>query len=377
MERIVYFVQKRSNFLVTLTDKCGKITINLIGWTFFRLKKAKGKRNMKLVILDSYTENPGDLSWDWLSETVDEYDIYENTKPQDIIKRSADADILVTNKVPLTREIIYALPKLKYIAVLATGYNIIDCTAAAERGIAVSNIPSYSTDAVAQLVFALLLELTQNVALHSQSVKSGDWSKCPYFCYQKTKLTELSGKTFGIIGFGKIGSAAAEIANAMKMDVIAYSPHTRKYDGFGKVDFVSLEQVIKKSDVISLHCPLNKETEKLVDADFLSKMKSTAFLINTSRGQVIDEAALADALNHDKIAGAGLDVLSSEPPKEDNPLFKAKNCFITPHIAWASKETRQRLMDIFRKNVEGFVKGNPINDVNAEERALYLRKGLN
>lgn len=337
-------------------------------------KQTKGKIKMKLVILDSYTENPGDLSWDWLKDVVDEYDIYENTKVQDIIKRSADADILVTNKVPITKETIEALPKLKYIAVLATGYNIIDCTAAAQRGIAVSNIPSYSTDAVAQLVIALLLELTQNVAVHSQSVKSGDWANCPYFCYQKTKLTELSGKTFGIIGFGKIGSAVAQIANAMKMDVIAYSPHTRKYDGFGKVDFVSLWQVVEKSDVISLHCPLTEQTKNLVDADFLSKMKRTAFLINTSRGPVIDEAALADALNKGAIAGAGLDVLSSEPPKKDNPLFAAKNCFITPHIAWASKETRQRLMDIFRKNVEGFVKGEPINDVNAEERALYLSK---
>lgn len=334
----------------------------------------KGKIKMKLVILDSYTENPGDLSWDWLEEVVDEYDIYENTMPQDVISRSVGADILATNKVPITKEIIDDLPKLKYIAVLATGYNIIDCTAASQREIVVSNIPSYSTDAVAQNVFALLLELTQNVAVHSQSVKNGDWAKCPYFCYQKTKLTELSGKTFGIIGFGKIGSAVAQIANAMKMDVIAYSPNTRKYDGFGKVDFVSLEQLIEKSDVISLHCPLTKKTQGLVDANFLNKMKPTAFLINTSRGPVIDEAALADALNSGVIAGAGLDVLSSEPPKKDNPLFKAKNCFITPHIAWASKETRQRLMDIFRKNVEGFVKGEPINDVNCEERKLYLSK---
>lgn len=318
---------------------------------------------MKLVILDSYTENPGDLSWDWLGEVVDEYEIYNNTKPQDVVKRCEDADILVTNKVPITREIIEALPKLKYIAVLATGYNIIDCTAAAEREIAVSNIPSYSTDAVAQLVFALLLELTQNVALHSKSVKDGDWSNCEYFCYQKTKLTELSGKTFGIIGFGKIGSAVAQIANAMNMNTIAYSPNTRKYDGFGRVEFVSLDEVIRRSDVISVHCPLTDETNKLVSEDFLSKMKSTAFLINTSRGQVVDEDALAAALNEGKIAGAGVDVLSCEPPKKDNPLIGAKNCFITPHIAWASTETRQRLMDIFRKNVEAFVKGSPINDV--------------
>ncbi|MGN0468255.1 MAG: D-2-hydroxyacid dehydrogenase, partial [Acutalibacteraceae bacterium] len=300
---------------------------------------------LKLVILDSYAENPGDLSWDWLNEVVDSFDVYEQTRAEDVFERSKDADILVTNKVPITRQLIEKLPKLKFIAVLATGYNIIDCAAARERGIAVSNIPAYSTDGVAQLVFALLLELTNKVALHSKSVNDGEWASCEHFCYQKAPLTELAGKTFGIIGFGKIGSAVAQIANAMNMNVIACSPHTRTYDGFGKVSFLSLEEVICQSDVISLHCPLTKETDGLVNSQFLSKMKKTAYLINTSRGPVINETDLANALEKGEIAGAGVDVLCQEPPKNGSPLIGAKNCVITPHIAWASYETRARLMD--------------------------------
>lgn len=319
---------------------------------------------MKLVILDSYSANPGDLSWDWLKNTVHEYDIYKLTPPELVYERSKDADILVTNKVPITRELIEKLPKLKYVAVLATGYNIIDCAAAREHGIAVSNIPAYSTDGVAQLVFALLTEMTNQVGLHNASVKSGDWTASPHFCYWKTPLCELANKTFGIIGFGKIGSAVAQIANAMKMNVIAYSPNTRTYDGFGKVDFVSLEEVITSSDVISLHCPLTDETKNLVNMDFLKKMKNTAYLINTSRGPVINEADLRKALDEGIIAGAGVDVLSCEPPKADNPLLGAEKCFITPHIAWASYEARSRLMDIFKSNVEAFVKNEPINVVN-------------
>ena len=319
---------------------------------------------MKLVILDSYSANPGDLSWDWLKNTVHEYEIYKLTPPELVYERSKDADILVTNKVPITRELIEKLPKLKYVAVLATGYNIIDCAAAREHGIAVSNIPAYSTDGVAQLVFALLTEMTNQVGLHNASVKSGDWTASPHFCYWKTPLCELANKTFGIIGFGKIGSAVAQIANAMKMNVIAYSPNTRTYDGFGKVDFVSLEEVITSSDVISLHCPLTDETKNLVNMDFLKKMKNTAYLINTSRGPVINEADLRKALDEGIIAGAGVDVLSCEPPKADNPLLGAEKCFITPHIAWASYEARSRLMDIFKSNVEAFVKNEPINVVN-------------
>lgn len=319
---------------------------------------------MKLVILDSYSANPGDLSWDWLEDTVESYEIYQLTPPELVFERSKDADILVTNKVPITRELIEKLPKLKYIAVLATGFNIIDCKAAREHGIAVSNIPAYSTDGVAQLVFALLFEMTNQVALHNASVKDGDWCKSPHFCYWKTPLCELANKTFGIIGFGKIGSAVAQIANSLKMNVIAYSPNTRTYDGFGKVDFVTLDEVIEKSDVISLHCPLTSKTENLVDESFLKRMKKSAYLINTSRGPVINEAALANALNKGEIAGAGVDVLSEEPANENNPLLKAENCFITPHIAWASVEARSRLMGIFQDNVKGFVKNEPINVVN-------------
>ncbi len=319
---------------------------------------------MKLVILDSYTENPGDLSWDWLKDIVDEYEIYEKTPKDKVLERSLDADILVTNKVPVDRALIEKLPKLKFIAVLATGFNIIDCEAAKEHGIVVSNIPAYSTDGVAQLVFAFLLELTNQVGLHSKSVNDGEWSRSPYFCYWKTPLVELRGKVFGIVGFGKIGSAVAEIANAFGMKVKAYSPHTRAYAGFGKVDFVSLDEVIETSDVISLHCPLTNETAGLVNAKFLSRMKKTAYLINTSRGPVVNEKDLRAALDSGMIAGAGVDVLSTEPPKEDNPLIGAKNCFITPHIAWASLEARTRLMNIFKDNVKGFVSGEPINVVN-------------
>lgn len=319
---------------------------------------------MKLVILDGYAENPGDLSWEWLKDVVDEYEVYDKTLPEDILSRSKGADILVSNKTPLTRETINALPDLKFIAVLATGFNVVDCKAARERGISVSNIPAYSTNGVAQLVFALVLELAQHVSIHNDSVKNGDWTNCEHFCYWKTPLTELAGKTFGIVGFGKIGSAVAAIANAFSMRVIAYSPNTRTYDGFGSVDFVSLDEVISQSDVVSLHCPLTPETTGLVNAEFLSKMKKSAFLINTSRGPVINEADLAYALNNGVIAGAGVDVLSTEPPKADNPLLKCEKCYITPHIAWANIEARTRLMNIFRSNVEGFVNGKEINVVN-------------
>ncbi len=319
---------------------------------------------MKLVILDAYAENPGDLSWDWLSEVVDEYDIYDITPPDKVIERSIDADIIVTNKTVLTADILEKLPKAKYISTLATGYNVIDTAFAREKGITVSNIPAYSTDGVAQLVFALILELTNQVALHNESVKSGDWCTSEHFCYWKSPITEIANKTLGIVGFGKIGSAVAQIANAFGMKVIAYSPNTRSYSGFGSVRFVSLDEVIENSDIVSLHCPLTAETTGLVNYEFLSRMKKTALLINTSRGPVINEADLKKALDEDIIAGAGVDVLSVEPAKDDNPLLKAEKCLITPHIAWASFEARSRLMNIFRSNVEGFVSGKPINVVN-------------
>ena len=319
---------------------------------------------MKLVILDGYTENPGDLSWDWLNDLVDEYVVYDRTLPEDVLERSKDADILVTNKTVLTGEMLKSLPKLKFISTLSPGYNVIDTEVAKELGIPVSNIPAYSTDAVAQLVFALLLELTNHVAIHDKSVKDGEWTSCVHFCYTKTPLCELRDKTFGIVGFGKIGSAVAQIALAFGMKVKAYSPNTRTYNGFGTVEFTDLEDVIRTSDVISLHCPLTEKTNGLVNSDFLSKMKNNAFLINTSRGPVINEADLKKALDEGVIAGAGVDVLSTEPPKADNPLLFTDKCIITPHIAWASFEARTRLMGIFKDNVTAFLDGKPINLVN-------------
>lgn len=319
---------------------------------------------MKLVVLDGYEANPGDLSWDWMKELVDEVVIYDSSEQDEVVERAKDADILVTNKKLLTREVLSQLPKLKYISTLATGFNMIDTEYARERGILASNIPAYSTDGVSQLVFALLLEITNNVALHNDTVKEGEWTKSKHFCYWKTPLTELSGKTLGIVGFGKIGAAVAQIANGFKMNVIAYSPNTRSYDGYGKVDFVSLDEVIKNSDVISLHCPLNKYTEGLVNLEFLKKMKSSAYLINTSRGAVIVEEDLKKALDEGIIAGAGVDVLSVEPAKADNPLLSCEKCIITPHLAWASFESRSRLMDTLIKNIKGFLSGNPVNVVN-------------
>lgn len=320
--------------------------------------------NMKLTILDGYTENPGDLSWDWLKKLVDKYEVYDITPPELVFERSKDADILVTNKTVISGEMIDSLKNLKFISTLSTGYNVIDIAKARENNIPVSNIPAYSTDAVAQLVFALLLELTNHVAIHDNSVKGGEWSASEHFCYTKTPLCELRGKTFGIIGFGKIGSAVAKIALAFGMKVLAYSPNTRTFDGAGEVSFVPMEVVIANSDVISLHCPLTEKTNGLVNMDFLSKMKNTAFIINTSRGPVINEADLRKALDEGIIAGAGVDVLSTEPPKADNPLLSSDKCVITPHIAWASFEARTRLMDIFKSNVEAFLMGEPINVVN-------------
>lgn len=319
---------------------------------------------MKTVILDGYTENPGDLSWEWIKEFSSELDVYDRTEAADIVERAKGAEILVTNKCVITKEIISQLPELKYIQVIATGYNVVDVVAAAKQGIVVCNIPAYSTNGVAQLVFSLLLEMMQQVAVHSQSVHNGEWVSCPHFCYQKTPLTELAGKTMGIIGFGKIGQTVAQIANAFSMNVIAYSPRPKKYTGFGDVKFVSLDELKENSDVITLHCPLTPETDKLVNADFISDMKDGAYLINTARGAVIDETAVKNALSSGKLAYFGADVLSCEPPKADNPLLNCKNCLITPHIAWANFEARTRLMNIFKENFAAYMKNEPINKVN-------------
>ena len=311
---------------------------------------------MKLVILDGYTENPGDLSWDWLKDLVDDYTVYDLTAPEDVYERSKDADILVTNKTVLSAETLTQLPKLKFISTLSTGYNVIDTQFAAEKDIPVSNIPAYSTDGVAQLVFALILEIVNHVALHNQSVKDGEWCSSEHFCYWKAPIAELANKTLGIVGFGKIGSAVARIANAFGMKVIAYSPNTRTYNDFGKVDFVSLDEVTINSDIITLHCPLTASTEGLVNMEFLSKMKKTAILINTSRGPVINEVDLKKALDDGIIAAAGVDVLSAEPAKMDNPLLTCDNCIITPHIAWASIEARHRLVGIMADNIASGIK---------------------
>ena len=314
---------------------------------------------MKITVLDGFAENPGDLSWEWLSE-YGEYTVYDRTPAELIAERAAGCDILITNKTPLRRDLLKTLKNLKYIGLLSTGYNVVDWDYCKEKGIPVCNIPSYSTAAVAQLTFALMLEHTNAVAIHSNSVYSGEWAACKDFCYWKVPLTELQNKTLGIIGFGNIGKAVAKIALAFGMKVIASTNHPAPFDG---VEFADKDTLLSQSDFVSLHCPLTDKTEGMVNADFLAKMKKSAMLINTSRGQVINEADLAAALKNGVIAAAGLDVLSVEPPKADNPLLGLDNCHITPHIAWAGYETRVRLMEICKDNLKAFSLGKPQNVV--------------
>ncbi len=317
----------------------------------------------KTVILDAATTNNGDLSWDWLKE-YGEVEVYERTPEELIFERSENADILITNKTPLRKEVLEKLGNLKFVAVLATGYNVVDTQYLKSVNIPVSNIPAYSTAAVAQLVFAHISELYNNVSLHCTDVKNGGWSNCPDFCYWKTPLVEMYSKTIGIIGFGKIGQAVADIAQAYQMNILAVSGHETDQSHRKNFKWSSIEEIAEKSDIVSLHCPLTDKTENLINEDFLSKMKPNAILINTARGQVVNEEALAKALNSGKIAGAGVDVLSCEPPKPDNPLLTAVNCNITPHIAWAGFETRQRLMGILKENIKAFFDSKPINVVN-------------
>lgn len=319
---------------------------------------------MKIVILDAYTTNPGDLSWDWLGE-FGEYTVYDFTSPDQVLERAKDCEIVFTNKTELGSNLLSALPKLKYIGLLSTGYNIVDTEYAAGRGIPVTNIPSYSKAAVAQMTFAHILELCNQVGLHSAAVKSGEWVDNRNFCFWKTPLIELYQKTIGIIGFGKIGQAVADIAEAMEMNVLAYTPRISNQAQRKNFNFVELDELLRLSDIVSMHCPLTPTTQNMANADFFSKMKSSAFFINTSRGAVVDEQALARALDKDIIAGAGLDVLSAEPPKNDNPLLTSKNCFITPHIAWAGFETRRRLVKIAQDNLSAYVNGAPVNVVNS------------
>ncbi len=317
---------------------------------------------MKIVVLDGFTLNPGDLSWEGL-EALGQCTVYDRTPEELVIERAAGAQIVLTNKTVLSADTLSALPVLRYISVLATGYNVVDLEAAAERGIAVSNVPAYATESVAQMVFAHLLNLTQDVGGHSRGVREGRWSSCADFCYWDRPLIELAGLTMGIIGFGRTGRATAALARAFGMKVVVHDVVGGGQMPQGCV-FVELEDLFRRSDVVSLHCPLTAETRGLVNADRLSLMKPTAFLINTSRGAVVDEAALADALNEGRIAGAGLDVLSSEPPDAGNPLLRARNCFITPHIAWATRAARERLLAASVENVRCFIEGRCRNVVN-------------
>jgi glycerate dehydrogenase len=318
---------------------------------------------MKIVVLDGYTLNPGDLTWDKLFN-LGEVVLYDRTPADKIMERSREAEVLITNKTPLTEEIINDLPSLKYIGVLATGYNIVDTAAAKKRNIVVTNVPSYSTLSVAQLTFALLLELCHHVQRQSDSVMGGKWAGSVDFSYLDFPLIELSGKTFGIIGFGNIGKKVADIATVFGMNIIAASRHQTDQSERKNFRWAEISEVMEQADVVSIHCPLTPETRGLVNSESLKRMKNSAFLINTSRGPVVVEQNLADALNKGIIAGAGIDVLSIEPPTKDNPLFNAKNCLITPHIAWATKEARVRLMDIAVGNLAAFINGKPVNVVN-------------
>lgn len=317
---------------------------------------------MKIVILDAYTTNPGDLSWSDF-EKLGDFTAYDYTPANLTVERAQDAEIVITNKTLLPQEVLERLPKLKYIGLLSTGYNVVDIDYAKSRGIPVCNVPTYSTYAVAQLTFALISEIYNNVALHNQAVHNGEWSDCRDFCFWKSPLINLQGKTIGIIGYGKIGSTVAKIADAYGMNILCYVPSKKPQPDFDNFRFTSLDELIRESDIISLHCPLTPETTGLVNEEFISKMKKSAIIINTSRGASVDENALAKALNEGRIFGAGVDVLSTEPPKKDNPLLSCDRCIITPHIAWAGFETRQRLIGIVYDNLKSYLDGKTVNNV--------------
>ena len=318
---------------------------------------------MKIVVLDGYTLNPGDLSWEDL-KALGELTVYERTAPKEVLKRAAGAEVLFTNKVVLDADTIEKLPDLKYIGVLATGYNIVDIEAASRRGVVVTNIPAYSTKSVAQMAFAHILNIVQRTGHYAEEVRNGKWSGQADFCFWDTPLHELDGKKMGIIGFGNTGRATARIAVSFGLDVYAYTSKSAMELPSDVLKCPSLDELFRKCDIVSLHCPLAEDTRELVDARKLSLMKPTAILINTGRGGLINEQDLADALNGGKIAAAGLDVLSSEPPRADNPLLKARNCYITPHQAWATSEARVRLMNLAVNNLKAFVEGHPVNVVS-------------
>jgi glycerate dehydrogenase len=313
---------------------------------------------MRIVILDGLTTNPGDLSWEPL-ERLGSLTVFDRTPPGAVAARAAGADVVLTNKAILGREQIAALRGLKYVGVLATGHNIVDGAAARERGIPVTNVPDYSTPNVIQATWALILELTNRVGHHDRTVHEGRWAACPDFCYWDGDLVELAGRTLGIVGYGRIGRGVADVGRAMGMRVM----HHRQRSA-GDPGSVDLDTLFRESDVVSLHCPLSPETRHLVDARRLALMKPAAFLVNTARGPLVDEAALADALNAGRIAGAAVDVLSVEPPPPTNPLLTARNCVITPHVAWATRDARRRLIDVAAANVAAFAAGSPRNVVN-------------
>ncbi|MBQ6221845.1 MAG: D-2-hydroxyacid dehydrogenase [Solobacterium sp.] len=320
---------------------------------------------MKIVILDGYTENPGDLSWDGVA-SLGELSVYDRTPLDDeaeIIRRIGDAEIVLTNKTPINKNVFDACPQMKMISVLATGYNVVDTAYAKEKGVVVSNIPTYGTDAVGQFAIALLLEICHHIGHHDETVKAGKWQNCPDFCYWDYPLIELAGKTIGIIGFGRIGRRTGEIAKALRMHVLA-NDNFESEEGRQIADYVSLDELLERSDVIALHCPLFPETQGIINKNTISKMKDGVIILNNSRGPLIVEQDLADALNSGKVAAAGLDVVSSEPIKGDNPLLTAKNCIITPHMSWAPKESRQRIMDMTVDNLKAYLQGEPVNVVN-------------
>lgn len=316
---------------------------------------------MHIVILDGYVLNPGDLSWEGF-QALGDCAIHDRTAPAELVDRCRGAQAAITNKVVLDAAVIEQLPALRYIGVTATGYNCVDTAAAGRRGIAVTNVPAYSTDSVVQMVFAHLMNLTLRVGYHAHTVKHQRWATSPDFAYWHYPLVEVAGRTMGIVGFGQIGQAVARVAQAFGMQVIVYSPRGTK--GVPGVETVGLDECFRRADVLTLHCPLTADTARLVNADRLALMKPTAFLLNTSRGGVIDEPALAEALATGRIAGAGLDVLTEEPPPADHPLVPLKNCHITPHIAWATQEARRRLMQVAVANLQAYLAGKPQNVVN-------------
>ncbi len=319
------------------------------------------KGNEKIVVLDGKVLNPGDLSWDGFKR-FGELTVYDRTPQELVLERMQDATLVITNKAVITREIMQQCPKLKYIGVIATGYNVVDVKAAAELNVTVTNVPGYGTDAVAQFTFALMLEMCNQVGMHNKSVLDGEWCRHPDFSYWLAPLNDVCGKKLGIVGFGSIGSKVAEIALAFGMEVFVYS-RTRKNTDLG-VKWVTFDELLAKADIITLHCPLTADNEKLINEESISKMKNGVRLINTARGGLVDETALVDALNSGKLAGAALDVISAEPMANDSPLLSAKNIIITPHIAWASHEARERLMGIAIRNMEQFLLDNPENVVS-------------